>query len=73
MHNGAMLIGLNGVVIKSHGSTDAIGFANAIKVAISLIENKINDKIIEEIKLNETAITNAINPNNSAPNSSESN
>lgn len=51
MHNGAMLVGLNGVVVKSHGSTDRIGFANAIKVAISLLENKINDKIIEEINL----------------------
>lgn len=51
LHNGAMLVGLNGVVVKSHGSTDRIGFANAIKVAISLIDNKINDKIIEEINL----------------------
>ncbi len=52
MHNGAMLVGLNGVVVKSHGSTDRVGFANAIKVAISLLENKINEQIIEEIKLN---------------------
>ena len=49
-HNGAMLIGLNGIVVKSHGSADKISFANAIKVAISLVEDKINDKIIEEIK-----------------------
>lgn len=49
-HNGAMLVGLNGVVVKSHGSTDAIGFSNAIKVAISLIENKINEQITEELK-----------------------
>ncbi len=49
-HNGAMLVGLNGVVVKSHGSTDAIGFANAIKVAISLVENKINEQITEELK-----------------------
>jgi len=50
MHNGAMLVGLNGVVVKSHGSTDAIGFANAINVAISLVENKINEQIIIELK-----------------------
>lgn len=50
MYNGAMLAGLNGVVVKSHGSTDKIGFANAINVAISLVENKINDKITAEIK-----------------------
>ncbi len=48
-HNGAMLVGLNGVVVKSHGSTDAIGFSNAIKVAISLVENKINERISEEL------------------------
>lgn len=50
MHNGAMLVGLNGVVVKSHGSTDAIGFANAIKVAISLVENNINGQITAELK-----------------------
>jgi glycerol-3-phosphate acyltransferase PlsX len=49
MHNGAMLVGLNGVVVKSHGSTDAVGFANAIKVAISLVENKINEQITKEL------------------------
>ena len=48
-HNGAMLVGLNEVVVKSHGSTDRIGFSNAINVAISLVEHKINEKIIEEI------------------------
>ncbi len=51
MHNGAMLVGLNGVVVKSHGSTDSIGFANAIKVALSLLENKINEQISDELKL----------------------
>lgn len=49
-HNGAMLVGLNGVVVKSHGSTDKIGFANAINVAISLVENKINEQITHELK-----------------------
>ncbi|MCE3255219.1 MAG: plsX [Rickettsiaceae bacterium] len=49
-YNGAMLVGLNGVVVKSHGSADQISFANALKVAISLVEDKINEKIIEEIK-----------------------
>ncbi len=50
MHNGAMLVGLNGVVVKSHGSTDRIGFANAIKVAISLVENKINEQITHDLQ-----------------------
>ncbi len=50
LHNGAMLVGLNGVVVKSHGSTDRVGFANAIKVAISLVENRINERITHELK-----------------------
>jgi glycerol-3-phosphate acyltransferase PlsX len=58
MHNGAMLVGLNGVVVKSHGSTDAIGFANAIKVAVSLVENKINEQITAELKSAPAALPN---------------
>jgi len=34
--NGAVLLGLNGVVIKSHGGTDAVGFATALDKAIGL-------------------------------------
>jgi glycerol-3-phosphate acyltransferase PlsX len=34
--NGGPLLGLNGVVVKSHGGADAKGFANAIKVAADL-------------------------------------
>ena len=51
LHNGAMLVGLNGVVVKSHGGTDALGFSNAIRVAISLVENKINERITEELRV----------------------
>lgn len=47
-YNGAMLIGLNGICVKSHGGTDAVGFANAIGVAIDLIRNRLNDRIREE-------------------------
>ena len=31
-HNGGVFLGLNGVVVKSHGGTDALGFATAIDV-----------------------------------------
>ena len=34
--NGGPFLGLNGVVVKSHGGTDAAGFANAIRLAASL-------------------------------------
>jgi glycerol-3-phosphate acyltransferase PlsX len=33
-YNGASMVGLNGVVIKSHGSADALSFSNALRVAI---------------------------------------
>jgi glycerol-3-phosphate acyltransferase PlsX len=49
MYNGAMLLGLNGIVVKSHGSTDDIGFANAIETAVKLVKNKVNEDITEEI------------------------
>lgn len=48
-YNGAMLIGLNGVVVKSHGGADKIAFANAIKVSVELSYHNINQKIIHEI------------------------
>ena len=44
-YNGAILLGLNGIVVKSHGGTDAFGFSNAISVAVGLIENNYNDEI----------------------------
>ncbi|WP_404385943.1 phosphate acyltransferase PlsX [Caenispirillum salinarum] len=47
-YNGAMLIGLNGICVKSHGGTDALGFANAIGVAVDLIKNRLNERIREE-------------------------
>jgi glycerol-3-phosphate acyltransferase PlsX len=48
--NGAMLIGLNGIVIKSHGSADSIAFANAIGVAFELAGADINTKILNELE-----------------------
>ncbi|KJV65436.1 MULTISPECIES: phosphate acyltransferase PlsX [Ehrlichia] len=49
MYNGAMLVGLNGVVVKSHGNADKVAFANAIKVAVNAVRNDINAKIIHEL------------------------
>lgn len=47
--NGAILLGLNGIVVKSHGGADAKSYANAIKVAISMAENNVNEKIVAEL------------------------
>lgn len=49
-YNGAMLLGLNGIVVKSHGGTDALGFANALGVAIDMVTFGFNDTIIQEFK-----------------------
>lgn len=38
-YNGAVFLGLNGIAVKSHGGTDAMGFANAIGVAVDLLEH----------------------------------
>jgi glycerol-3-phosphate acyltransferase PlsX len=48
--NGAILLGLNGIAVKSHGGADAKSFANAIHVAIQLVENRVNEKITDELK-----------------------
>jgi len=50
-YNGAMLIGLNGVVVKSHGGADKVAFANAVETAVELSKHNINHKIIQEISL----------------------
>jgi glycerol-3-phosphate acyltransferase PlsX len=49
-YNGAMLVGLNGICVKSHGGTDALGFCNAIQVAHDLIRRDFNDRIREDLK-----------------------
>lgn len=49
-YNGAMMLGLNGIVVKSHGGTDALGFANALGVAIDMVTFEFNDTIIQEFE-----------------------
>ena len=51
LYNGAILLGLNKPVIKSHGSTDSIGFANSLKVTEKIIKARLIDKIKENINL----------------------
>ncbi len=40
-----MFLGLDGICVKSHGGTDALGFANAIGVAVDMKLNGFLDKI----------------------------
>ena len=48
-YNGAMLLGLNGICVKSHGGTDAFGFSNAINVAVEMISQGFNEQIKEDL------------------------
>ena len=48
-YNGAMFLGLAGIAVKSHGSTDAFGFANAIGVAADVKRYGLLEKIIDEM------------------------
>ena len=47
-YNGAIFLGLNGIAVKSHGGTDAVGFANAIGVAVDMALHGAIDKIKED-------------------------
>jgi glycerol-3-phosphate acyltransferase PlsX len=49
-YNGAMLLGLNGIVVKSHGGTDAVGFANAIGVAADMVIHGFQAKIRDDFE-----------------------
>jgi len=48
-HNGAVFLGLNGLVVKSHGAATPKGVANAIQVAARMVRNDITRKIGEDL------------------------
>ena len=48
-HNGAVFLGLNGVVVKSHGSANAKGVANAVAVAARLLEDNLTQRITHDL------------------------
>lgn len=43
--NGGVFLGLNGIVVKSHGGTDDEGFASAIELGYDMVRNRLIDKI----------------------------
>lgn len=60
-HNGAVFLGLNGVVVKSHGSADEKGVANAVEVAARLVEDSILERISEDLtKIGQSTTVEAI-------------
>jgi glycerol-3-phosphate acyltransferase PlsX len=48
-YNGAVMVGLNGVVVKSHGGTDAEGFAHALDVGMDMVVHRFNDLIRQDL------------------------
>ena len=51
LYNGAIFLGLESPVIKSHGSTDYIGFANSIDVCVKTVSGMLIEKIKKNIVL----------------------
>ena len=49
-YNGASLLGLRGIVIKSHGGADAFAFANAIRVAILQVRENVPERITKQLQ-----------------------
>jgi glycerol-3-phosphate acyltransferase PlsX len=47
MYNGASMLGLNGIVIKSHGGADVLSYANAIEIALLEIKKSVPGHIRE--------------------------
>ena len=44
-YNGAIFLGLNGPVVKSHGGTDAVGFYYSIDLCYRIIKGNLMDQI----------------------------
>ncbi len=50
LYNGAMLVGLNGLTVKSHGGTDALGYSVAVGNAVSLVRQNFVPTIKDELE-----------------------
>lgn len=50
LYNGAMFVGLNGLSVKSHGGTDALGYAVAVENAVKLVRQDIVATIRDELE-----------------------
>ena len=57
--NGGIFLGLNGIVIKSHGGADVDGFTSAIEVAIEVAKANINEVITRDIDDMQDVLENA--------------
>jgi len=49
-HNGAVFLGLNGIVVKSHGGASAAGVAHAVAVTARLLEENVTERIAADLE-----------------------
>ncbi|MGB3417168.1 MAG: phosphate acyltransferase PlsX [Mesorhizobium sp.] len=49
--NGGVFLGLNGIVVKSHGGADANGFAAAVELGYDMVRNRLLDRIEADLDL----------------------
>ena len=47
--NGGVFLGLNGIVVKSHGGTDEEGFAAAIDLGYDMVRNRLLERIKSDL------------------------
>ena len=57
--NGGVFLGLDGVVIKSHGGTDALGYARAIGVGHEMVRHDLLSRIRDQLALSQESQTGA--------------
>ena len=60
--NGGVFLGLNGTVVKSHGSADATGVASAIKLAFVLAQSGFAERLAARVASGATRRQDAENP-----------
>jgi len=48
-HNGAVFLGLNGLVVKSHGGANELGVATAIGAAAKMVRDRLTERIINDL------------------------
>lgn len=61
-YNGASLLGLNGIVIKSHGNADAVAFANAIRIAELEVKKQLPAKIRDLLTIYHQTVERSVQP-----------
>lgn len=48
-YNGAVFLGLEHIAVKSHGGMDGVGFANALRVAVDMVDAKLIDSVRQRL------------------------